>query len=351
MDVTPRELREGNIRDALRGYNHDDVDELLERAAATIEGLNTRVSELAERVSEIETEATRGRETEEMLQRTLLLAQRAADEALEEAREAAQKVLHEAEEQAATVVSEAERDAKREMEDESRRLQREVLELAATRELLDADATALTKFAGELGDRLREAVEAQLAALESRRIEIPERPVLSDVDLPRPVEGVVRPVEAGVVETDDAAMESPSSPGPETVRLDALEEVAVAEPTAPEETEAVEPAPSPPAPDEPAPVDAPSERHSPLLDERFGLGPARPIESRSKLFDSGEVMEGEVLDDETFFASLRDAVKDDRPLGPRDEEDALGPPETHGDIFDQEDEEDAEGRGFFRRKR
>jgi len=103
---------------------------------------------------------------------------------------------------------------------------------------------------------------------------------------------------------------------------------------------------------QPESAEPPSEapRRSPLLDERFGLGAARPIESRSKLFDTGEVLEGEVLDDETFFASLRDAVRDESPLGPRDDEEALSPPETHGDLFDQEgDEED--GRGFFRRRR
>ena len=39
MDVTPRELRDIEIREAFRGYHRDEVDELLERAAATIEDL------------------------------------------------------------------------------------------------------------------------------------------------------------------------------------------------------------------------------------------------------------------------------------------------------------------------
>jgi DivIVA domain-containing protein len=37
MDVSPQELRDVEIREAWRGYHRDDVDELLERAAATIE--------------------------------------------------------------------------------------------------------------------------------------------------------------------------------------------------------------------------------------------------------------------------------------------------------------------------
>jgi len=377
MDVSSRELREGNIRDALRGYNHDDVDELLERAASTIDGLGQRVGELTERVNQIESEATRGRETEEMLQRTLLLAQRAADEAVEEARADAQRILEEAQEKAGEVITDAERNARREMEEESRRLQREVLELAAKREALDRDVTSLVEFADRMGDRLREAFETQLAALEAHRVDVGARPQLSDVELPPPIEGYRRhevaservdagAVEAGVVDA-----------GPETVELAQVEqldeEIVVGEPAVEERSSGarVPPAPPPePAPDiravesdeQQAPGrpesersghrdldEAESERRSPLLDERFGLGAARPLESRGKLFDSGEVLEGEVLDDDTFFASLRDAVRDERPLGPREEEDSLGPPEKHGDIFDEENDEEG-GRRFFRRR-
>ena len=45
------------------------------------------------------------------------------------------------------------------------------------------------------------------------------------------------------------------------------------------------------------------------------------------------------LDDDAFFASLREAVRDDAPLGPRDER----------GFYDQDDAED--GRKLFRRKR
>ena len=51
MDVTPRELRDIEIREGFRGYNRDDVDELLERAAATIESLNERLRRMSEQVA------------------------------------------------------------------------------------------------------------------------------------------------------------------------------------------------------------------------------------------------------------------------------------------------------------
>jgi len=85
MDVTPRELRDVEIREAFRGYNRDEVNDLLERAAAAIEALNERTRVLGERLASGQTESGRGRDTEDMLHRTLLLAQRASDEAIAEA--------------------------------------------------------------------------------------------------------------------------------------------------------------------------------------------------------------------------------------------------------------------------
>ena len=73
MDVTPRELRDIDIREGFRGYNRDDVDELLERAAATIDSLNERLRKLSEQVQTTDTGQQPTRETEDMLHRTLLL--------------------------------------------------------------------------------------------------------------------------------------------------------------------------------------------------------------------------------------------------------------------------------------
>ena len=69
--------------------------------------------------------------------------------------------------------------------------------------------------------------------------------------------------------------------------------------------------------------------------------PADPLAKRS----SGDAIDAEVLDDDAFFATLREAVHDETPLGPRDEE-ATG----ESMFFDQE----AENPGFrdvFRRRR
>jgi hypothetical protein len=56
---------------------------------------------------------------------------------------------------------------------------------------------------------------------------------------------------------------------------------------------------------------------------------------------AGESLEAEVLDDDAFFASLREAVRDDSPLGPRPEDSEVSL------------DEDSEGRfgNVFKRRR
>ena len=53
-----------------------------------------------------------------------------------------------------------------------------------------------------------------------------------------------------------------------------------------------------------------------------------------------------MLDDDAFFATLRDAVDDESPLGPRDDNDATG----ENQFFDQ-DAERGTFRDVFRRRR
>src|SRR6478752_2135626 len=165
MDVSPRELRDIDIREGFRGYNRDDVDELLERAAATIEGLNERMRRLAEQASTTEGQQGQARETEDMLHRTLLLAQRAADEAVAEAQFKARQILDEAETKSRAQLAEAESSARRQVDGERRRLESEVMELASRREALLSDVDGLERFEADYRARLRRALEADLESL------------------------------------------------------------------------------------------------------------------------------------------------------------------------------------------
>ena len=115
MDVTPQELRGNEIKEAFRGYDRDEVDDLLERAAVTIENLTAPGSRTCSSAAPRRRAASRtsSRDDAEMIQRTLLLAQRAADDAVAEAQAARAQILDESEAKAQTLVSEAEATARR----------------------------------------------------------------------------------------------------------------------------------------------------------------------------------------------------------------------------------------------
>jgi len=113
MEITPRELRDTEIHSEMRGYSRDEVNDLLERAAASIDAANERVTQLQDRLTSAQSEATRTRETEDILHRTLLLAQRAADEAVAEATAKSRQMLDDAEMSSRRLVAESEAEARR----------------------------------------------------------------------------------------------------------------------------------------------------------------------------------------------------------------------------------------------
>ena len=339
MDVTPRELRDIDIRENFRGYNRDDVDELLERAAGTIEALNERVRRLTEQVSSTESApapagtAGGSRETEDMLHRTLLLAQRAADEAVAEAQFKARQILDDAESKARAQLSEAESSARRQVEGERRRLESEVLELASRREALLADVDGLEKFESEYRQRLRRALEADLETLAGKDPAAPSaRPPIHDVDLPSAeAAGASTPPPAAAPSfTPTATPQTPQPPatdaGPPTAEIRSV-----------------------PSWDQPAPAPAPSPASStPEGGATLGGSAAAAATNdaptgeaaRPPLFAADPGNDAEPLDDEAFFASLREAVSDQSPLGPRD--DASDSPSS----FDED-----EKSGLFKRRR
>src|SRR4029453_13126708 len=190
MDVTPQELRDIDIRESFRGYHRDEVDELLERAAGTIEHLEHQIRILQERLASGPAPQRASQPApqpvqqapapapapapvvtpvpvpdSDVIQRTLILAQKAADEAVAEAQAKAAQPTNESEPKAAALVSEAESTARRIAESERRRIEAEIAQLGATRDALVEDVDALERFSGEYRDRIRLAIEAELLHL------------------------------------------------------------------------------------------------------------------------------------------------------------------------------------------
>jgi cell division septum initiation protein DivIVA len=343
----------------MRGYNRDEVNELLERAAATIDSLNSRVNQMQERLNSAQSEAGRTRETEDILHRTLLLAQRAADEAVAEATAKSRQMLDDAEMQSRRLVADSEADARRKGESERRRLEEEILDLAGRRDALLADVEALTRFEAEYRERMTRALEADLSALRTRPTTAPgQKPEPTDVDLPVMPEAIMRPemetsapvsTPTAPVYADvfgkNAAAESPSVPVDTSQPVEAI----LAEPAETHEvdvrslfeqakTEADASAETPRT--QPAPAPAPAASTPPAA--AASMPGLQPIDLLGT-----DGADADVLDDDAFFATLRDAVHDDAPLGPREEGD-----EITGDhrFFDQ-DADRGSFRDVFRRRR
>ena len=350
MDVTPRELRDLDIREKFRGYDPNDVDDLLERAARSIEKLESQVRDLQQRADSGAVDTAKSRENEETIQRTLILAQRAADEAVAEAQAKARQILGDAESKASTMVSEAETNARRQAETERRRLEGEVLELGARRDALVADVDALEQFESDYRARLRRSLESDLEMLSSKGSVSPSpRPTIHNVEMP------VAAAATEVISHGTGTGAPAAAPPAPTART---EPVAAGRGTAPAPAPPVPPpafgvaaaeSPAPPVDAAPAGTPEPSSPEPSSL-EPSSQEPAAPAAAevpweetpatptaRPPLFDAEP--EPEHLDDDAFFASLREAVTDETPLGPREDTGGSG-------LFDQDDQRG----GLFRRR-
>ena len=322
MDVTPQELRDVEIREAWRGYHRDDVDELLERAAATIEHLDEQVRQAQARAAQAPTPppATRPAPTPaptpaaaerrpagvdtDVIQRTLVLAQKAADEAVAEARAKSQQMLAESDTKAQAIVGDAEATARRIAETERRRLEEEIAQLTAARDTLNADVDALERFETEYKVRLREAIHAELDALEAPSGGVGERPALRTVHVPAPRSWSASQSWGETSEASGASPALPSASTP-TVSINAV--------SAHEQWEE--------------------------QSGEWGETPTAAVVDDS--LEHGLSPDRDSLDDDAFFASLREAVRDDTPLSARE------PTEQYVEGGDQPDDQ----RKLFRRRR
>jgi cell division initiation protein len=179
MDMTGQELRNADIRESVRGYQRDEVSALLERAATTIDHLHDRLRGLQERRLAPRSQASgrpRGEDESSAaaaeradIAKALLGAQRTADELIAAAGAKAQELMSESEAKAASLVDDAQSVARRARETERRQIETEILDLSEKRDALTSDADALERFAAQYQERIRDAIEAELASIQQAR--------------------------------------------------------------------------------------------------------------------------------------------------------------------------------------
>lgn len=182
--ITAQDIRRVEFRERLRGYHQGDVDEFLERVASAIEQLEEQlrqdasgerpgapiVTSTPSATSSTRVVAAPG--SEQSLRRTLELAQRAADLAVQEARDQGGAIVAAAEAEAAAVVDAAEVHARTLTEEAQRDVHAEVTRLEAARDQLRSELEVLARVVDQERDRGR-AWLAEVAA-------VLDRPVVSE---------------------------------------------------------------------------------------------------------------------------------------------------------------------------
>jgi DivIVA domain-containing protein len=178
-------LRTVEFRLGLKGYNVDEVDEYLDRAAQEAEALqehvrqlNERLRQASERISQLEREkraapvpaevneeapapAAAVSDTalsDETLQRTLLLAQKFVDQTKRESEAEAAAIIAQAEETARASIAAAEATAAQMQAESNRKLREEVTRLESTRTELATDVESMARHLESERNRLRGAL-------------------------------------------------------------------------------------------------------------------------------------------------------------------------------------------------
>ncbi len=162
MDITVDTVREAQFRQAWKGYDTAEVDDFLDEVAKGVEQLTRKVTELSGRIEGAEDRAARAEarpalrsEPDESVRRTLVLAQRAADLVVTEAKAVADRIVADSREQAAQALALAGADANR---------IREEAQQDAAHVVADAEAAAERQTAvraAELQQNLNGLVEEQ----------------------------------------------------------------------------------------------------------------------------------------------------------------------------------------------
>jgi cell division initiation protein len=174
-------LRTVEFRLGLKGYNVDEVDEYLDRAAQESEALqeharqlNERLRQAGDRIVQLEREkrTTPSEEaapaaaaapsdaglSDETLQRTLVLAQKFVDQTKRESEAEAAAIVAAAEETARASVAAAEQKAETLQAESQQKLREEVARLESTRTQLAADVESMARHLESERNRLRGAL-------------------------------------------------------------------------------------------------------------------------------------------------------------------------------------------------
>jgi DivIVA domain-containing protein len=246
MEGTPQLLTDVKFSQHRRGYDPDEVDNFLERVSAAVAQLQDKLREATDRAEAADAQLAEARrlqaeaearaaadpanlgdapspalDADEELKKVLLMAQRAADQAVSEANATANRTVTEARAKALTLLAEAEseRDAmlakarkKADVaaEDRAVELRERVAALEAVKIDLEADVATLDAHLAAEADRLREQLDAIRQGIDDPRgLRLVETPPLHDTPIPPLDEDEELRAAAGEDESAGGSLNSP----------------------------------------------------------------------------------------------------------------------------------------------
>lgn len=180
MELTSKTVHEVTFRSPKKSglYVATDVDEFLETIATGLDALHEQLDAQKIRVTELEAQIAENAEQDAAIRKTLVLAQRTADMAIDEAktesatlRENAaadvKRIREDAERDAASKRSGAEQEAARLIAETQGTLRADVSKLEEARSVLQSDVDALESFLANERQQLRAGLAQTLAALDA----------------------------------------------------------------------------------------------------------------------------------------------------------------------------------------
>ena len=183
MDVSPKTLREVEFREKMRGYHPEDVDQFFEQVAVGLEVLQDRLRQAVDRAQRAEAAASEVGGTDETLRKTLVLAQRTADLAVQEARDQAARLVASAEQQAQTLLSEAEERARRTHEEALVDVRADLTRLEGVRQQAQSEVELIRHWVEDNRTILTASLTEALSVLERATMSSPA-PTTRPIDLP-----------------------------------------------------------------------------------------------------------------------------------------------------------------------
>lgn len=170
----PDEIINYALRKATRGYAVKDVDDLLDQLAVQTQDLLERLGELEAERDQLRGQLAEASESESMLKRTLVTAQRAAEASVAEAREEADQLRQRARERAEELLASAVEQAQELREAALRRARADEADLRRYRRDVEEHIESLRTFAADHRARLAHHLELQQERL--GQMDVPDAP-------------------------------------------------------------------------------------------------------------------------------------------------------------------------------